>query len=172
MNKRLLIILLFLLPSLGWAQTEVYPDMLLVTNVELDDFEQDLIDSNQFNSISQKAYGAPIALRIIRGVRERENGLSVSSLFVSASSLGIIPVVTNKESRIQYELYVQGELIAKFNYEKTTTEVESGWVDKPRVIPEWEKQFIKQSIALFLRDLDQHEQAQAIFQEYWQYFPR
>lgn len=149
-----------------------YPPVFFVTNIENDTYEEKLKSYQAFTDINAKASGLPIAVRVVKGHRNKQNATSFSTAMLSASTLGIIPIVANTEFKVHYDVFVQGKSIAKFKYQMDATEVNNIWTSSQydRETKPSEQLFIEHTIPLFLTELKNSIEVQAVFNEYWEYF--
>lgn len=148
-----------------------YPPILFVTNIENDTFENKLKSYDAFADVSTEAVGLPIGIRVLKGHRTKQDGSQISTVLLSASTLGLIPIVSNTEFKVHYEVWVQGKLINTFKYQLDSTDVNNIWVaNYGRETKPSEEQFIIDTLPQFFTELKKDEEAQAVFDEYWLYF--
>ena len=149
-----------------------YPPVFFVTNIENVKFEEELSQFGAFSDISKESVGLPIGLRVLKGHRTKQDGTQFSSLMLSASTLGIIPIVQNTEFKVHYEVWVQGKLIKTFKYQMDSTDVNNIWTSNysSRETKPTEEVFIVDTLPQFLTELAKEDELQAVFNEYWLYF--
>ncbi|SEQ66944.1 hypothetical protein SAMN03080615_02282 [Amphritea atlantica] len=154
-------------------QGDPYPPVLFQSNIEGDTFTEKLKSYGAFKSVDKDAMGSPIGIIVMKGLRMKADATSFSSLMLSAGTLGLIPVVSNKSFKVQYGVFVQGDLLSTFDYEMTSTDVENMW-SGPRTseMKPAEELFLENSLSLFLNDLAKDRKAQELFREYYTYFDR
>lgn len=150
----------------------VYPPVFFVTNIENDTFKNQLSDYKAFETLDEKAVGLPIGVRILKGYRTKQDGTQFTSLMLSASTLGLIPIVSNTEFKVRYDVFVQGKSIADFEYMMDSTDVNNIWTSayKDRETKPSEEIFLKDTLSQFLKDIENNEDVQAVFAEYREYF--
>lgn len=150
-----------------------YPPVFFVTNVESAAFKEKLNGYGAFARLDSEAVGLPIGLRIVKGHRTKQDATTMSSVMLSASTLGLIPMVSSTEFKVYYDVYVQGKSIAEFEYQVDSTDVNHLWAANTgeRKTKPAEELFMDYSLSLFLSDVQKSEKVQAAFAEYWQYFP-
>lgn len=152
-------------------QGELYPPVFYVTNLDDTDFTNKLSAANAFSSLEKNMVGLPIGLRAVKIHKNVADGASVSTGLLAASTLGLIPVVSNVEFKVRYDIFVQGDSIANFEYQMTSSEVTNLWsMDGQQKMKPAEELFMENSINLFLNDLKNSAEAQAVFAEYYEYF--
>lgn len=148
-----------------------YPPVFFVTNVEGDEFKQNFEGFNAFESLDKEAVGLPIGVRVINLVQRKMDGGSFASAMISASTLGLIPVVSNKSFKVRYDVFVQGESIADFEFEMTSTDVENFWATDTNLdVNDQQKAFLNLTINNFLEEVKQSKEIQEVFAEYNIYF--
>ena len=152
-----------------------YPPVFFVTNLDDNNaFGEHLASFAAFTELNKDSLGLPIGLRVIKAHRTKADGTSVSTGLLAASTLGIIPVVSSTEFKVRYDVFVQGDSIAEFEYEMSSTKVDNIWNNNPNKKAELkpaEQLFLENSANLFLADLKKSKEVQAVFSEYFEYFP-
>ncbi|MCF6442159.1 hypothetical protein L1077_22290 [Pseudoalteromonas luteoviolacea] len=150
----------------------VYPPVLFVTNIEDRSFTENLDGYKAFSKLDKEAVGLPIGLRVLKLHRTKQDATQFSSLMLSASTLGIIPVVSNTEFKVRYDIFVQGKSIAHFEYSMDSTDVGNMWTQayNKRETKPSEVQFLADTIPAFLNELSQSKEAKSAFAEYEEYF--
>ena len=153
-------------------QGTVYPPVFFVTNVEDKAIKGQIEKYNAFAALDDKAVGLPIGVRVLKGHRTKQDGTQFSSLMLSASTLGIIPVVSNTEFKVRYDVFVQGKSIESFEYVMDSTDVNNFWTSayKDFETSPTEEQFLRDTVPQFLKELKTSKVAQENFVEYWEYF--
>jgi len=152
---------------------EKYPPVLFVTNIENQSFKEKLASYDAFQKIDAESVGLPIGVRVLKGRRTKADGTQFSTLMLSATTLGLIPVVSNTEFKVRYDVFVLGRSIAEFNYQTDSTEANSLWAGPPGSGPNKpsEDLFMEYTLSQFLKELKDHKEVQEIFAEYHEYFP-
>jgi len=149
-----------------------YPPILFQTNIEGNGFVEKLKAYAAFSAIENEALGMPIGVRVLKGLRTKADATGFSTLMLSAGTLGLVPIVTNKEFKVRYDVFVQGSSVAHFEYEMTSADVGILWAgprESTKLKPV-EESFLEYSLARFLTELKEHEEVQAYFNEYAYYF--
>lgn len=151
---------------------KAYPPVFFVTNVEDKSIKEKLEEYKAFTALDDKAVGLPIGVRVLKGHRTKQDGTQFSSLMLSASTLGIIPVVSNKEFKVRYDVFVQGRSIESFEYMMDSTDVNNFWTSayKEHQTTPTEEQFLLDTLPQFLNELSKSDISQETFAEFWEYF--
>ncbi len=149
-----------------------YPPVFFVTNVEDSKFKDKLESYQAFSRLDTAALGLPIGVKVIKSHRTKQDAAAFSSAMLSASTLGITPIVSNTEFKVQYDLFVQGKSITQFEYKMSSTDVDSMWsgAQAERETRPAEQLFLEKTLSQFLSDLKESPDSQALFNEYWEYF--
>jgi hypothetical protein len=82
-----------------------------------------------FANMDKELAGAPLFLIVTHSIRPTSGG-SAAGLFsaiLAGSSLGIIPMVTNEEFVVRYEVWLQGRAIATYTFSRTKTRAFNMW---------------------------------------------
>lgn len=147
-----------------------YPPVLFATNIS-DGFKARMEQFDAFTALDESSVGLPIGVRVIKGLRTKNDGLGGSTGLLAATTLGIIPTVTNKEFKVIYQVFVQGDKIEEFSYTVDSTEVGNLWaMHQEREMKPDEQIFLENTVPHFLNDLTESATAQQYFDEYWEYF--
>ncbi|MBQ4879859.1 hypothetical protein J8M21_21810 [Pseudoalteromonas luteoviolacea] len=153
-------------------QGVTYPPVLFVTNIEDSNFTDSLDGYEAFSKLDKEAVGLPIGLRVLKLHRTKQDATQFSSLMLSASTLGIIPIVSNTEFKVRYDIFVQGKSIAHFEYSMDSTDVGNMWTQayNKRETKPSEVQFLADTIPAFLNELSNSKEVKLAFAEYEEYF--
>jgi hypothetical protein len=151
---------------------EKYPPVLLVTNIDKPSIKNQLEKFQAFTDLETDAIGLPIGIRIVKLHHSKNDGTKFSSLLLSASTLGLVPIVSNTEFKVRYDVFVQGDIISTFVYQIESTDVSNFWSgpDDNKETKPAEQLFIEETMVRFLNELKTNNEVQSIFKEYWGYF--
>lgn len=149
-----------------------YPPVLFVSNIEDSGYQEKLEGYNAFEKLDRESVGLPIGVRVLEGYRKKNDGTQFSTLMLSASTLGLIPVVSNTEFKVRYDVFVQGDVIETFHYKTDSTDMELFWTmnQSDRQTKPAEKLFLEYTIPQFLHDIKMSDEVQKAFREYTEYF--
>ncbi|MEW8525706.1 MAG: hypothetical protein AB2552_21945 [Candidatus Thiodiazotropha endolucinida] len=152
---------------------EKYPPILLVTNINSPSMPDLLNKYHAFSKVDEEAVGLPIGVRILKLHRSKNDSTQFTTLMLAATTLGIVPVISNKEFKVRYDVFAQGEIVSTFIYQTTSTDVNNLWmgVDQEHETKPEEELFIEDSVSRFLTELKDSTDTQALFQEYREYYP-
>ncbi len=169
------IMILFMMLASSMSVNAASLPMFVVTAFEGEQetkFVELLQKQDLLAKVSHKSYGAPVRL-IVSYHHETTAGGSVASfttLMMSASSLGVIPVVENNDFVVTYQLRVQSKTIANFNYVINTTNAVSIYAGKEAKFSPKVQAFIDSTPAKFAADLAKEAAFKTLTQEYEFYF--
>jgi hypothetical protein len=171
--KKIIILFMMLASSMSVSATSL--PMFVVTTFE-DEQEAQFVELLQkqeaLANVSHKSYGAPIRL-MVSYHHEATAGGSVASfttLMMSASSLGVIPVLENNDFVVSYQLRVQSKTIASFSYVINTTDAISIYAGRQTKFSPKVQAFVDSTPAKFAADLAKDAAFKALTQEYEFYF--
>jgi hypothetical protein len=161
-------------PSQTYTHNGVkYPPILLVTNIDKPSLSDIFNQYQAFSNIDKEKVGLPIGIRVLKLHRTKNDSTQFSTAMLAASTLGLLPIVSNTEFKVRYDVFAQGEIVSTFTYQVDSTEVSNLWSNankKNKTKPE-EELFIEDSVSRFLNEVKNSEETQALFKEYREYFP-
>ena len=139
------------------------------------DIKEILDAENAFEALDKEAVGAPLAVIAVSDLRMKSDATAFSSLMLSASTLGLVPIVSNKEYKVAYFIYAGGDLVDKYVYSMTSSDVENMWSGRPRDKDELkpaEELFLEQTASEFLNEVAENQKLKDLFDEYYLYASR
>lgn len=149
-----------------------YPPLFYQSNIDNESFKQALLARQAFSRLDEDAVGLPIGLMVIKNLSAKIDAAGFTSMMLAAGTLGLVPMVNNKEFTVYYIVFVHGERIARFEYAMSSADVEMLWsAGQQRGIKPEEETFLENTIPRFLADVQKDEKVRAVFDEYYQYFP-
>lgn len=126
-----------------------------------------------FAKLNKEIIGSPLLLRVSHTHRGTTGGSAAgfTSGLLAGGSLGILPVVTNRDLVITYEILVQGAVIARFDFLGNFTEAINIYSDKGMGrVSEKELEWIRSTIKPFIEQASQHAEVKTLLDEYHYYF--
>ncbi|MBQ4864179.1 hypothetical protein J8L98_21035 [Pseudoalteromonas sp. MMG013] len=150
----------------------VYPPVFFVSNVENELFLDKFNKYQAFETLDKEAVGLPIGVRVLKGHKTKQDSTQFSSMMLSASTLGLIPLVSNTEFKVRYDVFVQGKSIAHFEYSMDSKDINNMWTAayKDHKTKPSEILFLQDTLPKFLTELKGDPKVQAAFSEYREYF--
>ncbi|CZF79404.1 hypothetical protein GCE9029_01441 [Grimontia celer] len=157
--KALLYFLFFLLPFSAFSASHavVLPPANHI-NV-IDDFVEDELDKDSFyQHLDKDVPGTPI--RFVTYVeRVRTSGgfaAETTSGLLAASTLGLVPIVRNKDFKVVFRVIVNGKVITEYEYVKNVTDATSLYTLKDTELSDdlkvWVSDVLKQTTQKLKRD--------------------
>lgn len=143
-----------------------------------DDVGGDLFDQLHANrllaNLSKEALGSPIQLRIFHSVHPASvDAKNFFSGLLSIGTLGLSPVVMTGEHTLHYEIYVNGQRVARYDYSANLSRAQhlrSTGADATHGLGSDGQVWAKSTVDLFLKDLARDESVRSLAREYQQYF--
>jgi hypothetical protein len=85
-----------------------------------------------FAQLEKELVGSPIQLRVTHSLRPTAGGQAAGLLSAiwAGGTLGLLPVVTNNNLVLSYEVLVNGEEVARYEYNRTFTRAVNIWAEK------------------------------------------
>lgn len=123
-----------------------------------------------FDSIDNNIGTLPIGIVALVSKKRNADASSFATLMLSASTLGLTPIVGGDQVAVQYFVQVQGETIAEYEYKLEGVDATSLYSTQQAKLDDEDRQFVLASMQNFLEDLSKEQQVQEIFQEYYLYF--
>jgi hypothetical protein len=128
----------------------------------------------RYSKLDQELIGSPILLRVTNSFEMSNGGRAtgLASAIFAGGSLGLLPLVTNGDQVITYELVVNSTPLTTFTYRKNFTRSTNIWAkDTTYGLGKDGLAWAKGTVALFLADAASDEKLAALLAEYDQYFP-
>ena len=111
------------------AGVRALPPMQFFSSIGEDTVYDVLKADPAFANLDKEASGTPLYLMVTHTIKPTAAG-SAAGLFtaiLAGSSLGIIPMVTNEEFVVRYEIWLQGRPIATYSFNRTKTRAVNMW---------------------------------------------
>jgi hypothetical protein len=175
------LILIFLTLSLSFntvvAETKreyssISLPMRYVSSVPGDELIEKLKASRELSTLAPKLYGSPIFFRsTIENFNTAGGGASTAfSAMLAGGTLGLLPIVTNKDFILRFEILVNGEVIFDKSYLKNMTDAQNMFANNhgelDPEIEEWVLEKAGEVVELITSD----EKVTELKKEYWYYF--
>ena len=130
---------------------------------------------NRYAQINKELIGSPILLRVSHSFEMTGGGKAAgfASAILAGSTLGLLPVVTNSDLVITYEILVNGTTLSTYTYRKNFTRSiniyakdETFGLGKEGLV--WAKSTVAEFVAAAFKD----DKLAALVAEYEYYFPK
>ena len=108
------------------------PPMKFIASVAEDELYQGVKSVPAFSQLDKDLVGSQIVVVVTHGFKPTAAGQATGflSALVSGSTLGLIPLVTNNNLVLTYEIRVNGDDIVRRDYERSFTRVQNIWANK------------------------------------------
>ena len=160
------------LPQLVHAQDGTYPPIQFFSSISRDKLLEVLKDDPKFANIDNEALGSPIVLQVRHATRMTAGGSAslMTSALLSGSTLGLIPVVSNDDLIVTYEVLVHGIPIASFEYIENFTDADSLYNSNMHELEGDALAWAEGTVETFLQELSDDPKVQDLIDEYRYYF--
>ncbi|QDP02719.1 hypothetical protein [Thalassotalea sp. PS06] len=152
--------------------TEAFPAMKYISGVD-DDINFDLLIKDPLlENLEKDLHGSPFLFASFIQNSSTEGG-QVSQFttgLLSATTLGLVPVVTNNDLTIHYRIRLQQTTISEFTYSKNFTDAGFLWAGPDQELSTEVKAWVKSTVPMFLRDVRRDEKLKEMIDEYQYYF--
>ncbi|CAM4254036.1 hypothetical protein [Pseudoalteromonas byunsanensis] len=140
----------------------------------VDDFLMDELKAYpMFADISAELPGSPIKVVAYLEQDTTSGGAAAeaTSILLSASTLGILPVVSNKDLKLSYRILVNGQLLTEYSFIKNVTESDNIWLAQyDRKLDKDIVTWVKSTIPEVVSKLSNDAKVKALLDEYNFYF--
>jgi hypothetical protein len=108
------------------------PPMNFYASVAGDELLQRVKNTEAFARLEKELYGSPIQLRVTHSLQPTTGGQAAGLLSAiwAGSTLGLLPVVTNNNLVLTYEVQVNGKEIVRYDFERSFTRAVNIWSEK------------------------------------------
>ena len=171
-NKILPAVVLTLASTAALADEHHYPPMQFFSSISKDKLLEALRAEEAFSELDNDALGSPITIRVRHYTKITAGGSAAafSSAVLSGSTLGLIPVVSNDDLVVNYEVMVHGDPIVSFEYIENFTDVDSLYDSDFNKLEGPALEWAESTVQMFLADVRDHEAVNELFSEYRFYF--
>jgi hypothetical protein len=114
------------------ASVDALPPMNFYASVATDELLGRLKAVPAFSKLEKDLYGSPIQVRITHSLQPTAGGTAAGLLSAiwAGSTLGLLPVVTNNNLVLTYEIKVNGKDLAHYEFSRTFTRAINIWSEK------------------------------------------
>lgn len=119
------------LPASGTA-ADVLPPMNFYASVASKELLQQVKAAPAFARLDAELVGSPIQLRVTHSLQPTAGGQAAGLLSAiwAGSTLGLLPVVTSNNFVLSYEIRVNGQEIARYDFSRSFTRAVNIWMEK------------------------------------------
>lgn len=173
-----LLILLLSLSTLAHASVEEKQENALsipinyASNVKSPSFHTKFKEIEHFGNVANDNHGSPLLI-VTTLHNTMTNGGQATGLFsamLAGGSLGLIPMVTNQDLTITYNVLVNRQVIARFSYTENFTDAVSMYSAGNQEIDEDVEAWLLSTLPKFEEELRNHSGFSILLYEYDFYF--
>ena len=108
------------------------PPMNFYASVASTELFQRIKESQAFARVEKELVGSPIQLRVTHSLQPTAGGQAAGLLSAiwAGGTLGLLPVVTNNNFVLSYEIRVNGQEIARYDFSRSFTRAVNIWTEK------------------------------------------
>lgn len=108
------------------------PPMNFYASVASTELFQRIKESPAFARVDKELVGSPIQLRVTHSLQPTAGGQAAGLLSAiwAGGTLGLLPVVTNNNLVLSYEIRVNGQEIARYDFSRSFTRAVNIWTEK------------------------------------------
>jgi hypothetical protein len=157
------------------AAPKPLPAMRFIGSVESDEIFALLTADPLFKKLDKELVGSPIVLRVTHSLEPTSGGKAsgLATGLLAASTLGLLPVVTNNDLVVYYEVLVNGTAVTTASYRKNFTHSNNIWSkDKTNGLGADGLAWVKTTVPEFLASARQDSKLTELSAEYTFYFAR
>ncbi|TKB46282.1 hypothetical protein [Thalassotalea mangrovi] len=151
---------------------QAFPAMKFISTVD-DNINFDLLIKDPLLvNLEKDLHGSPFLLASFVENHATQGG-QVSQFttgLLSASTLGLVPVVSNNDLTIYYRIRLQKNTISEFSYSKNFTDAGFLWAGPNQELTDEAKAWVESTVPMFLQDLRKDKKLKAMIDEYEYYF--
>ncbi|MCW8879134.1 MAG: hypothetical protein OQJ89_07980 [Kangiellaceae bacterium] len=184
--KKIIAVLLLLHSSIAFAdevndeaksakneEEQVKLPIRYFSTVQEDELFTKIKSSKRFDNLSKEDLpGAPIALLVTLSSNNTAGGsaASLGSAIWAGSTLGLLPMVTNKDMVVRYEMMVNRKKIVDISFTENFTEAKNLYNAHNQTLDKDVLEWVLSTVPLFKKQLSQNSEFKNLEQEYVYYF--
>lgn len=114
------------------APANALPPMNFYASVAAEELLQQVRADPAFALVDKQLVGSPIQLRVTHSLRPTAGGQAAGLLSAiwAGSTLGLLPVVTNNNLVLSYEVRVNGKEVARYEFNRSFTRAVNIWAER------------------------------------------
>lgn len=111
------------------SQGNPLPAMNFYSSVASDTIYDTIKANPRFSKLDKELVGSPITILVTHSIRPTAGGQAAGLLtaMLSGGSLGLIPIVTNEQFVLRYEILLHGKPVSVYSFERTNTRAINLW---------------------------------------------
>ncbi len=174
--KKLILIQLAVLTFVCFSQgviAKALPPFLYTSTLESDEIYDKIKDSELFSALDKEGLGNSLRLYVSHRFEATAGGMAagLTSAMLAGGSLGLLPLVTNDDLVLTYEIRVHNQSIASFDYRENFTQAKNIYSEGGLyTMDKEEKAWALSTVARFLDDAAKSKELMDLSEEYDFYF--
>lgn len=119
-------------PAPAPAASDALPPMNFYASVAANELFQRIKEAPAFARVEKELVGSPIQLRVTHSLQPTAGGQAAGLLSAiwAGGTLGLLPVVTNNNFVLSYEIRVNGQEVARYDFSRSFTRAVNIWTEK------------------------------------------
>lgn len=119
-------------PAPAPAESGALPPMNFYASVAANELFLRIKEAPAFARVEKELVGSPIQLRVTHSLQPTAGGQAAGLLSAiwAGGTLGLLPVVTNNNFVLSYEIRVNGQEVARYDFSRTFTRAVNIWTEK------------------------------------------
>ena len=141
-----------------------------------DAFYEKVKEVDLFNDLSKDHVGSPYDLTIFFADQATSGGTAAeaTSVLLAASTLGIIPIVSNDDKTLRFEIWVNRRTYATYEYTANFSDVSNMWTESARSAKIMDPKILEWALSMIDQlklDIAADPQIELLKKEHQFYFP-
>ena len=119
-------------PMVSAPAADALPPMNFYASVAANELIQRIKEAPAFARVEKELVGSPIQLRVTHSLQPTAGGQAAGLLSAiwAGGTLGLLPVVTNNNLVLSYEIRVNGKEVARYDFNRSFTRAVNIWMEK------------------------------------------
>ncbi|WP_417349557.1 hypothetical protein [Ferrimonas sp.] len=173
MKHTLLALTLASITALAPAQGRELPPMMYLTSMNLDSLQETLQRTPEFAQLNGELIGSPLRLVVSHEFEMTAGGSAagLTSAMLAGGSLGLLPVVTNNDLVITYDIRVHNQSVSKYQFRENFTEAKNIYADQGNTaLAKEAATWVLSTVEPFLEQMNADPKVTQLLEEYQFYF--
>ncbi|QSX29891.1 hypothetical protein JYB88_17185 [Shewanella cyperi] len=164
---------LLLASPMTQAVEQTLPAVLYISSIDSDELYTKLKETPALKLMDKENVGNPLRLVVNYKYETTAGGEAAgfTSALLAGSSLGILPVVTNSDLVLTYELRVHGELLTSVSYRENFTKAQNMYSNQGLYTLDKDSMaWVMTTVDKFAADIQSNPELKQLIEEYNYYF--
>ncbi|TKB51502.1 hypothetical protein FCL40_02810 [Ferrimonas sediminicola] len=173
MRHLLIALAMAALSGLAPAQGRELPPMMYLTSLNLDSLLESLKQKPEFARLNGELIGSPLRLVVSHEFEMTAGGSAagLTSAMLAGGSLGLLPVVTNNDLVITYDIRVHNRSVSKYRFRENFTEAKNIYANQGNTaLAKEAAAWVLTTVDPFLEQMNADPKVAELLEEYRFYF--